>query len=155
MEGGRGPRFALRNLGEGRETWKGFNCLPLFLAPPLQAVAIVCGFLLVILLCVICFFAHKTRQKIWRFGKQNIYWDRPLAQEEGPNVEEWVRGAGAKPPTRPWCGVAALGPLVALAVPAILRAGNLSWARLGRDQGGLSSHKQCNHFGEGGFLWDP
>ncbi|KAM6466853.1 occludin-like isoform 2-T3 [Liasis olivaceus] len=58
---------------------------------PQEAIAIVCGFLLVILLCVICFFAHKTRQKIWRFGKHNIYWDRPPALEEGPNVEEWVK----------------------------------------------------------------
>ncbi|XP_026547867.1 occludin-like isoform X3 [Notechis scutatus] len=56
---------------------------------PQEAVAIVCGFLLVVLLCVICFFAHKTRQKIWQFGKQNIYWDRPPALEGGPNVEEW------------------------------------------------------------------
>ncbi|XP_063147106.1 occludin-like [Candoia aspera] len=58
---------------------------------PQEAVAIVCGFLLVILLCINCFFAHKTRQKIWRFGKPNIYWDRPPVLEEGPNVEEWVK----------------------------------------------------------------
>ncbi|KAJ6652816.1 hypothetical protein lerEdw1_010596 [Lerista edwardsae] len=58
---------------------------------PQEAIAIVCGFLLVILLCVICFFANKTRQKIWRFGKSNIYWEKPLAFQEGPNVEEWVK----------------------------------------------------------------
>uniref|UniRef100_A0A8D2LLU6 Occludin n=1 Tax=Varanus komodoensis TaxID=61221 RepID=A0A8D2LLU6_VARKO len=57
---------------------------------PQEAIAIVCGFLLVILLCLICFFAHKTRQKIWRFGKHNIYWNQPPAFQEGPNVEEWV-----------------------------------------------------------------
>ncbi|XP_039180324.1 occludin-like [Crotalus tigris] len=63
---------------------------------PQEAVAIVCGFLLVILLCVICFFAHKTRQKIWQFGKHNIYWDRPPAMEEGPNVEEWVKNVDGR-----------------------------------------------------------
>ncbi|XP_034281762.1 occludin-like [Pantherophis guttatus] len=63
---------------------------------PQEASPFVCGFLLVILLCVICFFAHKTRQKIWRFGKQNIYWDRPPAQEEGPNVEEWVKNVDGR-----------------------------------------------------------
>lgn len=60
------------------------------LALPLQAVAIVCGFLIVILLCVICFFAHKTRSKIWKYGKQNVYWDKVPVAQEGPNVEEWV-----------------------------------------------------------------
>uniref|UniRef100_A0A8C3HEC1 Occludin n=1 Tax=Chrysemys picta bellii TaxID=8478 RepID=A0A8C3HEC1_CHRPI len=58
---------------------------------PQEAIAIVCGFFIVILLCVICFFAHKTRHKIWKFGKPNIYWDKPLAFQEGPNVEEWVK----------------------------------------------------------------
>uniref|UniRef100_A0A670K279 Occludin n=1 Tax=Podarcis muralis TaxID=64176 RepID=A0A670K279_PODMU len=58
---------------------------------PQEAIAIVCGFLLVFLLCVICFFAHKTRQKMWQYGKPNVYWDKPLAFQEGPNVEEWVK----------------------------------------------------------------
>ncbi|XP_062490360.1 occludin [Pezoporus occidentalis] len=58
---------------------------------PQEAVAIVCGFLIVILLCLICFFAHKTRSKIWRYGKQNIYWDKVPVVPEGPNVEEWVK----------------------------------------------------------------
>ncbi|XP_048351672.1 occludin-like [Sphaerodactylus townsendi] len=58
---------------------------------PQEAIAIVCGFLLVILLCVICFFASKTRKKIWRYGKANIYWDKPPPFQEGPNVEEWVK----------------------------------------------------------------
>lgn len=52
--------------------------------------AIVCGFLIVILLCLICFFAHKTRSKIWKYGKPNIYWDKVPVVQEGPNVEEWV-----------------------------------------------------------------
>uniref|UniRef100_F7FUZ9 Occludin n=1 Tax=Monodelphis domestica TaxID=13616 RepID=F7FUZ9_MONDO len=60
---------------------------------PQEAVAIVCGFLIVILLCVICYFAQKTRHKIWKYGKPNIFWDRPLATAEGPNVEEWVSGS--------------------------------------------------------------
>ncbi|NWI44557.1 OCLN protein, partial [Picathartes gymnocephalus] len=57
---------------------------------PLQAVAIVCGFLIVLLLCLICLFAHKTRSKIWKYGKHNIYWDKIPAAPEGPDVEEWV-----------------------------------------------------------------
>lgn len=60
------------------------------LPPPSQAVAIVCGFLIVVLLCLICFFAHKTRSKIWKYGKPNIYWDKVPVVQEGPNVEEWV-----------------------------------------------------------------
>ncbi|NXQ79178.1 OCLN protein, partial [Nyctibius grandis] len=51
----------------------------------------VCGFLIVILLCLICFFAHKTRSKIWKYGKPNIYWDKVPVVQEGPNVEEWVK----------------------------------------------------------------
>ena len=54
----------------------------------------VCGFLVVIALAVAAFYAYKTRGKIWRYGKPNIYWDPPLAgglAPEGRNVEEWVR----------------------------------------------------------------
>ncbi|NXX76829.1 OCLN protein, partial [Urocolius indicus] len=58
---------------------------------PQEAVAIVCGFLIVILLCLTCFFAYKTRSKIWKYGKQNIYWDKVPVVQEGPNVEEWVK----------------------------------------------------------------
>ncbi|NXG73023.1 OCLN protein, partial [Baryphthengus martii] len=61
---------------------------------PQEAVAIVCGFLIVILLCLICFFAHKTRSKIWKYGKPNIYWDKVPVVQEGPNVEEWVKNVG-------------------------------------------------------------
>ncbi|NWR05261.1 OCLN protein, partial [Paradoxornis webbianus] len=57
---------------------------------PQEAVAIVCGFLIVLLLCLMCLFAHKTRSKIWKYGKHNIYWDRIPAGPEGPDVEEWV-----------------------------------------------------------------
>ncbi|RMB89748.1 hypothetical protein DUI87_33763 [Hirundo rustica rustica] len=58
---------------------------------PQEAVAIVCGFLIVLLLCLICLFAHKTRSKIWKYGKHNIYWDKIPAGPEGPDVEEWVK----------------------------------------------------------------
>lgn len=54
----------------------------------------VCGFLIVIALGVAAFFAQKTRGKIWRYGKPNIYWDRPLVggkASEGRDVEDWVR----------------------------------------------------------------
>lgn len=70
---------------------------------PQEAVAAVCGFLIVILLCLICFFAQKTRSKIWRYGKANIYWDRAPVVQEGPDVEEWVSAGGGQwerpPPT--------------------------------------------------------
>lgn len=59
--------------------------------------AIVCGFLIVLLLCLICFFAHKTRSKIWKYGKANIYWDKAPVLQEGPNVEEWVSPGGLLP----------------------------------------------------------
>ncbi|XP_063770473.1 occludin-like [Pseudophryne corroboree] len=59
---------------------------------PQEAIAIVCGFIIVILLCVISFFAQKTRSKIWRYGDPNIHWEKPFGVvQEGPNVEEWVK----------------------------------------------------------------
>ncbi|XP_030289663.1 occludin [Sparus aurata] len=60
---------------------------------PQEGVAMVCGFLVVIALCVAAFFAQKTRGKIWRYGKPNIYWEEPLVggkASEGRDVEEWV-----------------------------------------------------------------
>ncbi|XP_053709616.1 occludin [Synchiropus splendidus] len=60
---------------------------------PQEGVAMVCGFLVVIALAVASFYAHKTRGKIWRYGKPNIYWDQPLIggkASEGRDVEEWV-----------------------------------------------------------------
>lgn len=66
---------------------------------PQEAIAIVCGFIVVILLCVISFFAQKTRSKIWRYGEPNIYWDKPYEPyQEGPNVEEWVKNVPDGPP---------------------------------------------------------
>ncbi|XP_068090231.1 occludin-like [Hyperolius riggenbachi] len=59
---------------------------------PQEAIAIVCGFIVVIVLCVTSFFAQKTRSKIWRYGDPNIFWEKPLQDyQEGPNVEEWVK----------------------------------------------------------------
>ncbi|XP_061681462.1 occludin [Syngnathoides biaculeatus] len=60
---------------------------------PQEGVAMVCGFLIVIALAVAAFYAHKTRGKIWRYGKPNIFWDQPLIggkASEGRDVEEWV-----------------------------------------------------------------
>ncbi|KAM7409695.1 hypothetical protein PAMA_001270 [Pampus argenteus] len=60
---------------------------------PQEGIAMVCGFLIVIALGVAAFFSHKTRGKIWRYGKPNIYWEEPLVggkTSEGRDVEEWV-----------------------------------------------------------------
>ncbi|XP_066500255.1 occludin [Hoplias malabaricus] len=58
---------------------------------PQEAVAMVCGFLVVIALGVAAFFSFKTRSKIWHYGKPNIYWEEPLARgPEGRDVEDWV-----------------------------------------------------------------
>ncbi|XP_071769564.2 occludin [Centroberyx gerrardi] len=60
---------------------------------PQEGVAMVCGFLVVIAFAVAAFFSHKTRGKIWRYGKPNIYWEEPLTgglAPEGRDVEEWV-----------------------------------------------------------------
>ncbi|KAM9329675.1 occludin-like [Gastrophryne carolinensis] len=66
---------------------------------PQEAIAIVCGFIVVILLCVISFFAQKIRSKIWRYGDPNIIWEKPFeAYQEGPNVEEWVKNVPDGPP---------------------------------------------------------
>ncbi|NXA79667.1 OCLN protein, partial [Thryothorus ludovicianus] len=58
---------------------------------PQEAVAIACGFLIVLLLCAVSALAQRTRSKIWKYGKENIYWDRIPDGNEGPDVEEWVR----------------------------------------------------------------
>lgn len=59
---------------------------------PPQVVATVCGFLAVVALTIAACFAQKTRGKIWRHGKHNIYWDRPRNKGSGArDVEDWVR----------------------------------------------------------------
>ncbi|KAK1152542.1 occludin-like [Acipenser oxyrinchus oxyrinchus] len=59
---------------------------------PQEAVAMVGGFLVAFAQALIIFFAHRTRSKIWRYGKHNIYWDKPVSAgpEEGRDVEDWV-----------------------------------------------------------------
>ncbi|XP_003445179.1 occludin [Oreochromis niloticus] len=60
---------------------------------PQEGIAMACGFLVVIALSVAAFFAQRTRGKIWRYGKPNIYWEEPLVggkASEGRDVEDWV-----------------------------------------------------------------
>uniref|UniRef100_A0A3Q0S6J8 Occludin n=1 Tax=Amphilophus citrinellus TaxID=61819 RepID=A0A3Q0S6J8_AMPCI len=73
---------------------------------PQEGIAMACGFLVVIALGVAAFFAQKTRGKIWRYGKPNIYWDEPFVggkASEGRDVEEWVRDSRMKKITFPSC----------------------------------------------------
>uniref|UniRef100_A0A8C5NKY9 MARVEL domain-containing protein n=1 Tax=Junco hyemalis TaxID=40217 RepID=A0A8C5NKY9_JUNHY len=74
---------------------------------PQEAVAIACGFLTVLLLCLICVLAHKTRSKIWKYGKHNIYWDKIPAEPQGPDVEEWMPPQLGDTPGGPQEGTAA------------------------------------------------
>ncbi|XP_038661337.1 occludin b [Scyliorhinus canicula] len=65
---------------------------------PQEALAIVMGFLIVIALGLIIFFAFKTRSKITRYGKENILWDKSYMQDEvPPNVEDWVNNVSGVP----------------------------------------------------------
>nr|XP_020458528.1 occludin-like [Monopterus albus]XP_020458529.1 occludin-like [Monopterus albus] len=60
---------------------------------PQEGIAMLCGFLVVIALGIAAFFAQRTRGKIWRYGKPNIYWEEPLVggkASEGRDVEDWV-----------------------------------------------------------------
>ncbi|XP_026876420.2 occludin [Electrophorus electricus] len=67
---------------------------------PQEAVAIVFGFLVTFCLVIVMVFAIKTRQKINRFGKDNIVWRREKLVED-PNspqdVEDWVNNVSAVP----------------------------------------------------------
>ncbi|KAM6918371.1 occludin-like [Xenentodon cancila] len=59
---------------------------------PEEAVAFVLGLMVVLALSFSAYYAYKTRSKIWRHGKSNIYWDEPLlSQAEGQDVQDWVR----------------------------------------------------------------
>nr|XP_060617682.1 occludin [Anolis sagrei ordinatus] len=64
---------------------------------PQEAIAIVLGFLIVVALAIIIFFAVKTRSRINYYGKPNILWDNAKSYEEAPNVEEWVKTVNAEP----------------------------------------------------------
>lgn len=48
--------------------------------------------MVVLVLSLSAYYAYKTRSKIWRHGKANIYWDEPLVRpSEGQDVQDWVR----------------------------------------------------------------
>lgn len=56
------------------------------------------GFMIIIALGLIIFFAYKVRSKISRYGKENILWDKiPMESEMAPNVEEWVNNVSGVP----------------------------------------------------------
>lgn len=56
-----------------------------------QAVAFVLGILVVVALSLSAYYAYKTRSKIWRHGKDNIYWDQPVvAPSQGRDAAGWV-----------------------------------------------------------------
>ncbi|KAF7669836.1 hypothetical protein LDENG_00120090 [Lucifuga dentata] len=62
---------------------------------PEEAVALVLGLLVVLALSFSAYYAYKTRSKIWRHGKANIYWDQPLVRpSEGQDVQDWVNHVG-------------------------------------------------------------
>ncbi|XP_010870862.1 occludin [Esox lucius] len=61
---------------------------------PQEGVAMVLGFLVTTALVVVAVFSQKTRSKIWRYGKPNIYWVPPPVtgglMSDGRDVEDWV-----------------------------------------------------------------
>ncbi|XP_062261128.1 uncharacterized protein LOC133968897 [Platichthys flesus] len=62
---------------------------------PEEAVALVLGLMVVLALSLSAYFAYKTRSKIWRHGKPNIYWDDPMVRPaEGRDVQDWVNSDG-------------------------------------------------------------
>ncbi|XP_077411559.1 uncharacterized protein ocln1 [Vanacampus margaritifer] len=62
---------------------------------PEEAVALALGLMVVLALSLAAFYSWKTRSKIWRHGKANIYWDKtPVRQSEGQNVQDWVNHVG-------------------------------------------------------------
>lgn len=49
------------------------------------------GLMVVLALSLSAYYAYKTRSKIWRHGKANIYWDEPRVRtSEGQDVQDWV-----------------------------------------------------------------
>ncbi len=59
--------------------------------------ALVCGLFVTIALGVAAYFAYKTRSKIWRHGKPNIYWEEPpiLRIDRSQNSQNWVSSSVA------------------------------------------------------------
>ncbi|XP_028832056.1 occludin [Denticeps clupeoides] len=63
---------------------------------PEEAVALVCGLMVMVALLVAAYFAYKTRSKIWRHGKANIYWEEPLLHTgRGQRSSDWVTSVGS------------------------------------------------------------
>ncbi|XP_061588636.1 uncharacterized protein LOC133452912 [Cololabis saira] len=58
---------------------------------PEEAVAFTLGLMVVLALSFSAYYAYKTRSKIWRHGKSNIYWD------DGQDVQDWVRSSQQAP----------------------------------------------------------
>lgn len=47
--------------------------------------------MVVLALSLSAYYAYKTRNKIWRHGKANIFWDEPRVRaSEGQDVQSWV-----------------------------------------------------------------
>nr|XP_019962973.1 PREDICTED: occludin-like [Paralichthys olivaceus] len=62
---------------------------------PEEAVALVLGLIVVLALSLSAYYAYKTRSKIWRHGKANIYWDNPMVRPaEGQDMQDWVNADG-------------------------------------------------------------
>ncbi|XP_061652706.1 uncharacterized protein LOC133488626 [Phyllopteryx taeniolatus] len=62
---------------------------------PEEAVALALSLMVVLALSLAAYYSWKTRSKIWRHGKANIYWDEPLVRHsEGQNVQDWVNHVG-------------------------------------------------------------
>ncbi|CAG01949.1 unnamed protein product [Tetraodon nigroviridis] len=62
---------------------------------PEEAVAFVLALLVVVALLLSAYYAYKTRSKIWRHGRANIYWDPPVAgPSEGWQAPEWENDVG-------------------------------------------------------------
>lgn len=58
---------------------------------PEESVALVLGLMVVLALSFAAYYAYKTRSKIWRHGKSNIYWDEPpRGHAESPDLRDWV-----------------------------------------------------------------
>lgn len=62
---------------------------------PEEAVALILGMMVVLALSLAAYYAYKTRSKIWRHGKSNIYWDEPhLRHCESQDLQDWVNNGG-------------------------------------------------------------
>lgn len=58
---------------------------------PEESVALVLGMMVVLALSLAAYYAYKTRSKIWRHGKSNIYWDEPhRGRADSPDIRDWV-----------------------------------------------------------------